>query len=141
MGAGMIVVDTNIIAYLVLTGDKTKLARQVLESDPHWVVPQLWKHEFLNVLTTNIRQDMLTIEDALQAWQNSQDVLYRREQAVSMTAALQLSAACQISAYDAQFVTLAQSLGVWLVTEDRQLQRKFPDTVCSLAQYAGMNKN
>ncbi len=131
----MIVVDTNIITYLILTGDKTSLARQVYEADPQWVVPQLWKHEFLNVLVTHVRHDLLTVDGALQAWRVSQDILYRREQPVSMPLALQLSITHELSAYDAQFATLARSLGCWLVTEDQKLIKKIPENTRSMSKF------
>ena len=136
----MIVVDTNVVAYLFLTGEKTSLARQVYESDSQWIVPQLWKHEFLNVLATNIQQEMLTVEGALRAWRNSQDILVRRERPVIMPAALQLAVSSEISAYDAQFATLAQSLGCWLITEDRQLLDKLPEQTRSMSQFLEMGE-
>lgn len=136
----MIVIDTNIIAYLILTGEKTILAKQALTIENQWIVPTLWRHEFLNVLVTSIRSQAINVGDALAAWQNGLEVVGGREQDVPMEAALKLAAANQISAYDAQFVALAQLLGIWLVTEDRQLQRKFPEMACSLSQFLSMKK-
>ena len=46
----MIVVDTNIIAYLHISGEFTPVAIQALEKDPHWIVPPLWQSEYRNVL-------------------------------------------------------------------------------------------
>ena len=54
-GQGMIVVDANVIAYRFIVGEKTGLACQVQEKDADWVVPALWRHEFLNVLATAAR--------------------------------------------------------------------------------------
>ena len=53
----MIVVDTNVIAYVLIEGDKTALAQQVAKKDPDWKVPPLWRHEFLNVLATSAYSD------------------------------------------------------------------------------------
>ena len=35
----MIVVDSNIVAYLYVPGDYTEQAESLLESDPDWAVP------------------------------------------------------------------------------------------------------
>jgi len=37
----VIVVDTNVIAYLLLGGEKTPQARAVLQKDPAWTAPSL----------------------------------------------------------------------------------------------------
>ena len=46
----MIVVDVNVVAYLLIAGDKPSLAQQAWERDSHWRVPALWRHEMLNIL-------------------------------------------------------------------------------------------
>ncbi len=45
----MIVVDTNIIAYLLLPSDYTHLAEQVIMKDSGWIAPYLWQSEFRNI--------------------------------------------------------------------------------------------
>ncbi len=39
----MIVVDINVIAYLLIPGRYTASAEALLESDSLWVVPRLWR--------------------------------------------------------------------------------------------------
>ncbi|MGZ5446412.1 MAG: hypothetical protein ACXWLY_31220 [Thermoanaerobaculia bacterium] len=55
----MIVADTNLVAYLLIEGDKTAAARAVWKKDSRWMLPTLWRSEFLNVLTTAVRSRVL----------------------------------------------------------------------------------
>jgi predicted nucleic acid-binding protein len=41
----MIVVDTNVITYLLIAGDFTDLAEQAFRKDGEWHAPLLWKSE------------------------------------------------------------------------------------------------
>lgn len=131
----MIVVDTNVITYLFIAGDKTELAQQLFQQDANWIVPQLWRHEFLNVLTTYVRYGGGSIEDALTIWQQSNRLLNRQERGLSLPSALQLAAQFNISAYDAQFVTLAIATAIPLITEDRKLLASFPEQAISMSNF------
>jgi len=51
----MIVVDTNVLAYLLMPGKFTAGAEQLLRSDPEWAAPVLWRSELRNVLATYVR--------------------------------------------------------------------------------------
>ena len=37
----MIVVDTNVIVYLMIEGEKTAIAQQTFRQNPNWFVPSL----------------------------------------------------------------------------------------------------
>ncbi|UZR30848.1 PIN domain-containing protein [Methylococcus mesophilus] len=52
----MIVVDANILAYLYLPTAFTPLAERLLEHEPDWRVPLLWRSELRNVLTLYLRR-------------------------------------------------------------------------------------
>lgn len=39
----MIVVDTNIISYLFIKGERTESVKKVLQKDPDWISSILWR--------------------------------------------------------------------------------------------------
>lgn len=128
----MIVVDTNIVAYAFIEGPRTRLAREAFRRDPEWRLPELWRHEFLNILATFTRRGGASLEQVSVVWRQADAALALFQHPVDMTLALELAVSHAIGAYDAQFIALAQSLGVLCLTEDRELVRKFPRTAISL---------
>ena len=60
----MIVVDSNILAYLYLPGEFTAAAEALLEREPEWAAPPLWRSEFRNILAGYVRRKMLSFEQA-----------------------------------------------------------------------------
>jgi predicted nucleic acid-binding protein len=60
----MIVVDSNVLAYLYLPCEYTDAAEQLLESDPEWVAPILWRSEFRNILAGYLRRKIITFGQA-----------------------------------------------------------------------------
>lgn len=122
----MIVVDTNILAYLYLPGDKVAAARALLKHSPDWSAPILWRSEFRNILTGFVRREALTIEQAIAVQREAEGLLDGGEYHVDSRAVLQLVSDSGCSAYDCEFIALARQLGTKLVTMDKQLHRAFP---------------
>ena len=50
----MIVVDTNVLVYLLVPGEHTEQAERVFRRDPVWAAPLLWRSEFRNVLAVSV---------------------------------------------------------------------------------------
>ena len=131
----MIVVDTNIIAYRFIKGDRTEKVLKAQQKDPDWILPSLWRHEFLNVLSTAARNKVLNTDQCLEVWKSAVRVLHSLERNVDMVKALSLSLETSISAYDAQYITLAESVRIKCLTEDRNLLKTFPAVAVSLEQF------
>lgn len=131
----MIVVDNNIIAYLLISGERTEQARQLYAADSDWLVPSLWQHEFLNVLANMVKYGGGNVTDALGLWQQAITLVASRERIVSMPDALKLAVTFGASAYDAQYVALAESLNCTLVTEDTRLIEKFPGRAMTILTF------
>ena len=130
----MIVVDVNVVAYLYLPGPHTATAESLLLSDADWAVPRLWQSEFRHILATYMRQGMLSLEQAIDIHQSAQDLLADNEYDVSPLQVLRLSKESGCSAYDCEYVALAQHLNVRMVTADKQLLKAFPESAIALAQ-------
>ncbi len=131
----MIVVDTNLIGYLYLTSEHSQQAEQALRKDPIWAAPVLWRSEFRNVLAMYIRQGRLPLEDAHQIMNEALGLMYGQEYEVTSLRVLSLAASSTCSAYDCEFVALAQDLNLPLVTVDRQILYQFPETAISLGSF------
>ncbi len=131
----MIVVDTNVIAYLLLPSEHTPAARAAYERDPAWAAPLLWRSEFRNVLATSIHQGHMTVDDAVDVMDAGHELMEGREYAVDSADVLNLASLSSRSAYDCEFVALAQELGVRLVTADRRIRTSFGDVTSSLADF------
>lgn len=128
----MIVADTNLLAYLWLPGEHTSDAQRVLARDPEWCAPLLWRSEFRSVLAGEIRRRRMSTEVAVTAFDQASLTLDGREYAVAADAVLGLVRISSCSAYDCEFVALAQILGVPLVTADAKVLSEFPDIAVSM---------
>jgi len=131
----MIVVDTNIIGYLYLTGDYSSQAEQALQKDPLWAAPLLWRSELRNVMAFYLRKNLLTLREAQEIMDEAQRLMQGREYDVRSQDVLRLVAGSTCSAYDCEFIALAEDLGVPLVTVDKHLISQFPDSVTSLEKF------
>ena len=129
----MIVVDVNVVAYLYLPGPHSVTAESLLLSDADWAAPRLWRSEFRNILATYMRQSILSLEQAIDIYQSAQDLLADNEYDVSPLQVLRLSKDSGCSAYDCEYVALAQHLNVSLVTADKQLLKAFASVTESLS--------
>lgn len=129
----MIVADVNLLAYLYLPGKFTERAEGLLLRDGDWAVPRLWRSEFSNVLATYMRQQLLSLAQAQAIYQRAYDLVAANEYEVSASDVLRLTSASGCSAYDCEYVALAEHLDVKLVSADAKLCRAFPDRAVALA--------
>ena len=132
----MIVVDTNVIAYLLLGGEHTPRSRRVFQKDPAWVAPLLWRSEFRSILRSYMQQGSLALADSIQLMQSAEMLFRGTEYSVDSSQVLALVAASRCSAYDCEFVALARDLGVPLVTSDNQILTEFSPPAVSLETFA-----
>jgi predicted nucleic acid-binding protein len=131
----VIVVDTNIVSYLCLRTEFTPHAEQAFKIDSDWAAPLLWRSEFRNLLAGFIRKQRFTKDSALRLIREAEGLLERREFAIPSELVMELVSRSTCSAYDCEFVALAQDLRVPLVTMDQQILREFPKTAVKLAEF------
>jgi predicted nucleic acid-binding protein len=131
----MIVVDTNTIAYLYLPTEYTASVEKLLEVAPQWVAPTLWRSEFRNILALYIRKEILDFATASEMQTQAEALLKDHEYDVDSFSVLELAAQFECSAYDAEFVVLAKSLGTKLVTGDKKLLKLFPESAITARDY------
>ena len=131
----MIVVDTNLLIYLLVPSGLTAQTEEVFEQDSQWITPLLWRSEFRSALVGLIRQGNMTLDIAREIAHGAESWMSGREYPASTDRVLRLAAASVCSSYDCEFVAVAQDLAVPLVTADRQILRAFPETAVSLSAF------
>jgi len=122
----VIVADTNLLVYLWVRGDRTPAAEAVLIKDPVWVAPVLWRSEFRSALLHFIRRSVTTLDAALHVTVQAERMMAGHEYSVLSRRVLSLATRSLCSAYDCEFVALAQDLAVPLVTADEEVLKGFP---------------
>lgn len=122
----MIVVDSNVLAYLYLPGEHTAAAEKLLVREPDWAAPVLWRSEFRNILAGYLRRGSLTFDQAHSIQREAEELLADAEFELDSIKVLELVRDSDCSAYDCEFVALAMQLGTQLVTMDGKLLRAFP---------------
>ena len=131
----MIVVDTNIIIHLHITSERTTEILKVLEKDAYWFSPLLWQSEFRNVLSGAMRRNLINLDQARQIMESALKTMAGREIPDSSNRVLELAAASSCTAYDCEFVALAQELGMKLVTLDKKILARFPETAVEPGEF------
>jgi predicted nucleic acid-binding protein len=128
----VIVVDTNVLAYLYLPTEFTAQAEALLERDADWAAPLLWRSEFRNILAGYMRRKALTFEQARALQAEAESLMVGNEHETDSQRVLELVRDSDCSAYDCEFAALAIGLGIKLVTMDRKLLKAFPKCTVSL---------
>lgn len=117
----MIVADTNLIIYLLIDSDFTTTAERVYHKEPNWIAPSLWRSEFRNVLMLYVRKKILSLTEAKEAMFEAEAFMKEELIIDSSFSLLELAFETGISAYDTEFVYLANLHQVPLVTGDRKV--------------------
>ncbi len=130
----MIVVDSNVIACLYLPGELNAKAENLLEKEPDWAAPLLWRSELRNILALYMRRKSLDFNSAYRIQREAEALMADHEYDVDSFEALTLALDSGCSAYDCEFIVLTKQLGVKLVAEDAKLRQAFPRLTVGIAE-------
>lgn len=133
----MVVVDCNVLAYLLLDGAQTPRARALLGIDADWHSEGFVMVELANILATAIRAHRMSMNQAVAALTQARGVMEPGLHGADHFQALELASHYKVSAYDARYLVVARDLEVKLVTEDAELRQAAPGLTQSLADAVG----
>ena len=71
----MVLVDTNVLVYLMLAGDRTSAAQELFERDADWRSEAFIMVEFSNVLTTYVRIKVLSRDQGLKLLAGAEELV------------------------------------------------------------------
>ena len=118
-GGPLIVVDTNLIVALALKTSQSGMADAVRTKDPEWIAPPIWESEFRNVMLGMIRAGVLGSNTALDAYKFAVENI--QTMPASTSAVLRIAQMHGITAYDAEFASLAEWLEIPCLSFDDDL--------------------
>jgi len=126
----VIVVDTNVLAYLFIEGPRTREVEALRGVDPEWAAPLLWRSEFRSVLAGYLRRGEVERRVAIRMTEVAEQMLHGREYAPDHEAVIDVVLESDLSAYDAEYVATARRVGVPLYTYDAQILDRYPELAC-----------
>ena len=135
----MIVANTNLIGYLLLPGPLRDVATQIFLRDRAWHAPLLWRSEFASTLLGFVRRGDFDLETALDLCNEAMLLMENMEHAVNGAQVMRLALLSGCTAYDCEFLALAEWLNVPLVTAGQQVLRAFPGRAISLLDFIAAN--
>jgi predicted nucleic acid-binding protein len=131
----MIVVDVNIIAYYIIEGERTNEVAKLRHVDAEWMLPAFWNIEFQSILWKYVRVGGMPAEQALSLLDRAISIVSENEVSPPVDKTLRDALSLGITVYDAQYVSLANQLGVPCITEDKALLKACPGLAVSMHDF------
>jgi predicted nucleic acid-binding protein len=132
----MIVVDATVVPFLFLEGELTEVVRELHALDSGWVTPPILNHEILHLLARlGVTEGNEPME---RLWREIRGVLSANQQVPDPVRSLRLGIEYGLSGYEAQYLCLAESLDLPLISEDPVLRGLFRGRVFGVEEYLGL---
>ena len=131
----MLVVDANVVAYLLIEGERTEQARELWASDRDWRAPRLLFYELANVFSQLVKQRALPFDAGVAGLESSVALVRMLDREPPAARVLEIASKLRISAYDASYLATAEALRAPLVTEDVRLLRAAPEIARALGSF------
>lgn len=128
----MIGINTNVLD-LYLPDTQSAAAAALLLKDPEWTVPRLWRSEFRSVLATYMRNQPLTLDDAVRIHRKAESLVADGEYDVGAADVLRVAKESGCPEYDCEFAALTKHLDIKLVSAGARLYKAFPERTLSLS--------
>jgi len=129
----MVIVDVGPLAFLLLSGDLTDLAQRVYARDPAWASAPLWRSEFRNLLVGYQRCGRISASHAGEILEAAEEKMHPRQYNIAGRTVLDLAAQTGLSAYQCEYLALAQDLNLPLLTTQPDVVAAAPKLAISLA--------
>ena len=94
--------------------------------EKEWAAPQIWRSEFLNVAAQYFRKGLISVPEAIVAFEDASEFVLTLEIHSEYKEVLKLVKTSSCSSYDCEFVALAEKFNTMLLTYDRKLLQSFP---------------
>jgi predicted nucleic acid-binding protein len=130
----VLLVDTNVVVYLLIHGDHTEAAQELRHRDSDWRSEAFLIVEFTNVLASSIASRRMSAALAQDFLEKAITLLDGKLIRIAHASALSMAVGYHVTASDARFLALAQQLGRRLITEDAKLRAAAPKLTQSLAE-------
>jgi predicted nucleic acid-binding protein len=131
----VLVVDTNVVAYLLIEGEKTGQARDLWAADHDWHAPRLLFYELANVFCRLAKQRALPLQAGLAGLERGASLVRMLDRDPPAARILEIASKLGLTAYDACYLATAEMVRAPLVTEDIRLLRVAPQVARSLASF------
>lgn len=131
----MIIADTCLVFHLFNETFLTATAQKILDKDPYWILPSLWREEYANVLSKLARKERRALDQVVNHFDYTIKELKNCEFTVDTKSALKISIDYKISVYDAHFIALAIDFNTLLVTEDKEILKNCSNLASSMYDF------
>src|SRR5437667_9421974 len=111
----MLLVDTNVVVYLLIAGDYTAAAQELRARDSDWRSEAFLLVEFTNVLASSIARRRMTLSMAKDVLTKAAALFDGKLGRIPHASVLAIAARHRVSANDARFLALADPLGSRLI--------------------------
>jgi predicted nucleic acid-binding protein len=130
----MIVVDASVVSFLLIEGELTDAARALHALDPEWVTPPILNHEMLTILAV-LGGAEGGADQVERIWRDVRNLTGPRQQIPDPVRSMRLAVKLGIPGHEAQYLCLADSLNLPLITEEEDLLRAAPDRAMTIIDY------
>jgi predicted nucleic acid-binding protein len=133
----VIVVDLTVLGAYLLRTTGFASAVKVVERDPLWVLPNIWRMEFLEALVGEVRTGRWSLADAHTRIAAAEFIIRFSHEVIDDLEILSYASKSQLNAAEITYVLTARKLGTKLVTAKTQILRECADVAITPDQFGG----